>query len=302
MYKKRAGRSSGASRASREPGTLPFIVALLSHLTRTGANLLSAFPEIEPEGTKQVSEETLNRIFQTPITKIDGRSGFVIFNVNNYSPISVKGTETGHIFMVVKDLDTRELGTIGFYPENYRRTFGIISSVFGDTGVLVTPDPIAKKYSKLSQFNENDFQLIHYSNWPMGSSAPKALDILNKTLSQKPLESQKKTSSYSTNKTYQPLKMRGGENCYTYINNTLGIKLGSPSSSAIPNVAFNEGDGVGGLYGMVSGAASSVSDMFGLSARLPRVKGMSRKKRRHKSKNKRNKRNNIKKTRRRRRV
>uniref|UniRef100_A0A6C0CEG1 Uncharacterized protein n=1 Tax=viral metagenome TaxID=1070528 RepID=A0A6C0CEG1_9ZZZZ len=276
---------------------IPFIVALLSHFIKTKANLTGAFPEL----AGGVTEETLKGIFTTPITEIDGGSGFAIFNVVQYDPAGV-GIKTGHIFMVARQKVLPggrggNIGSIGFYPKNYRSYFGLLGSAFGETGALVTPDPIAKKYSK-DEINYSDFQLLGYDARAISKGYPHAFKILNDTLSKGSINSFKETSMYETDINYQPLAVGKAENCYTYIQNYLGIELDPISSSAIPNFAFGPEAGADagpstGLPGMVSGTLSSIanagSSMLGY--------GGSRKRLRRKSKNKRN---NIKKTRRRR--
>jgi hypothetical protein len=269
---------------------IPFIAALLSHLAITRANLLNAFPELADD-SGHVTEETLQGIFTTPITEIDGTGGFTIFNVKNYDPVGM-GIETGHIFMVAKDKDTGKIGSIGFYPKNYRSFTGLVGSVFGDTGVLVTPDPIAKKYSR-EDIHDGDFELLKYDARPIGVAARHAYEILNSTLSSANHTSVRDTHLYETDINYQPLAMGSAENCYTYIQSFLRIELNTISDSAVPNwgVAPSPppaGAGIG-VYGMLSAAGSSVAAMLGRG-------GGSRKRLRRKSKNKRN---NIKKTRRR---
>jgi len=271
---------------------IPFIAALLSHLVITRANLSGTFPELDGD----VTEETLQGIFTTPIKQIDGSSGFAIFNVQQYDPTGT-GVTTGHIFMVARDMETKNIGSIGFYPVNYRSYFGLVGATFGATGALVTPDPIAKKYLRNADINAGDFELIKFSAKPIRFEFPDALKTLNDTLSKNPLRSFKETSVYETNINYQPLAMGfKAENCLTYIQNHLGIDLDAGSS--VPNLAFGSAAGAGersSLASMVSGAYSAVGNM--LSSGYGSGIGGSRKRLRRKSKNKRN---NIKKTRRRR--
>ena len=292
--KKLAG---GADAPARKAAEIPFIAALLSHITITRANLLHAFPDLAADDG-QVSEETLMGIFKTPINRIDENHGFAIFNVEQYDPIPGTGITTGHIFMVAYDADTQKIGSIGFYPVNYRSYFGLAWALFGDTGALVTPDPIAKKYSAEGEdINNSAFKLIKYSAAPIKSTHPHALKKLNDTLSKGSIKSFRETSMYETDINYQPLAVGQAENCLTYIQNHLDINLDAVGS--VPNYALGTaeasplgtGEAAASLANMVGYGVEAVGNM------LSSGYGGSRKRLRRKSKNKRN---NIKKTRRRR--
>jgi len=208
---------------------IPFIVALLASLkvsrawdpSTTPMNQLKVlFPNV-PLAPDVSDEEYLLNIFRTPIRDINSHSAYVILNVREYGPLSV--IKTGHVFLIAQD-SAGNLGSIGFYPKNYSSVTGLIQSVWGAEGVLVTPDPIAKKYSKMDDVAAGNFQVLKWGAKPISTDNPGGYEKLNVILRGKK-ETNRNTDVYMTDSIYQPLSLARGENCYTYLEQYLGFDL-----------------------------------------------------------------------------
>lgn len=184
--------------------------------------------------TPQQKYNAIKSAFSTVVTieNLGSNPDFLVLNSESYGPIP--GIKTGHTFMLIK-LNDGGFGTIGFFPEKYHNNV-LSSLIFGSSGILASPDPIARNQIK-SIDNFGEFKVVYDSKLTYEQTAK-----LSEYLAS-PLDTRKGISKYDTDLTYEPTGFGSSQNCFTFLQETLNLKLkdttatvGFGSSIPIPNL------------------------------------------------------------------